>query len=219
LQRPDLGLPTDSSRLTVGSPHGSPRRQQLAAMLPDVVETLAIDTFRAGNWAVVNDMPSPFFRIPAADQHPPLKRTTQWRRCRRCTSHSIARSHVAPGAIARSFVSVAQASQPQARCGSLESAANMALRMAERSARVRTSTARRLTRVEPRSFSSVGIHAESLCTRCRGRAVALKIEISRTLRTEWRRAVSMATFLRVVVRDVPSREVGEPSDIHSRSAP
>lgn len=155
VQRPqaDPGLSTELITL-VQSDHRMDRfaGSSWAATLPDVVETLAIDTLRAtGNWAAVNDMPSPFFseyllqiniRRFEADYTgggdvPKVYVTLDCTVARRAGRELLA-SFVAEG------VAQAKANRMSEVVAAFESAAHMALaRMAERSAAaVRTSTAR-----------------------------------------------------------------------------
>lgn len=122
-----------------------------AGSLPDVVETLAIDTLRAsGNWSSVNDAPSPFaadyllqinIRRFEADytgggEAPKVYVTLDCTIARRL-GRELLTSFVAEG------VADAEANKMSAVVGAFEKAANMALAtMAQRSAEaVRTSKA------------------------------------------------------------------------------
>jgi len=148
----DPGLATELITL-VQSDHRMDRfsGSSWAGALPDVVETLAIDTLRAsGNWAAVHDAPSPFFsdyllqiniRRFEADytgggDAPKVYVTLDCTIARR-VGRELLTSFVAEG------VAQAEANRMSAVVAAFEKAANTALAsMAERSAAaVRTSTA------------------------------------------------------------------------------
>jgi cholesterol transport system auxiliary component len=148
----DPGLATELIAL-VQSDHRLDRYagSSWAGSLPDVVETLAIDTLRAsGNWSAVNDAPSPFtadyllqinIRRFEADytgggEAPRIYVTLDCTIARRL-GRELLTSFVAEG------VADAEANRMSAVVGAFEKAANMAFAtMAQRSAEaVRTSKA------------------------------------------------------------------------------